>query len=82
MKKLISVLVGIVCCVGVFIGANALINFITSGMENHDLQVILRVILWICGFSITLAIGIVVGFLTGSLVDILTETQNKPKKQG
>lgn len=71
MKALISWLIGIAAFIGVFWGVSGLINLITSGIETHDLRIILKVVLWIFGFGITLGFGILAAYITGSITKII-----------
>lgn len=66
-----SIVIGLAAGIGIFILDGHLINWIVSGMENHDLKIILKVVLWMVTFTITLAISIVVGVICGSVTKIL-----------
>lgn len=41
-----------------FSGANHLIHWIASGIQNHDLHALLVIVLWIFGFSIVLSLAV------------------------
>ncbi len=71
LKLLIAVICGILAAIGVFSLDSHIIHSLTSGVENHDLKIVLRIILWIVSFGITLFISILVGWLVGGIINIL-----------
>lgn len=79
MKTIISWIAGIAIAVLCWIGAAHLIGWATNGIENHDLRLITRIVVWFIAFGLTAWVSIVLGILTGALVEDLLTPKRKPK---
>lgn len=69
MKHLIVGIVALAAFIGTFIGANALINLIISGIQDNDIRGIAKVVLWVLGVSLVLMIGIAAGAFAGAFTE-------------
>lgn len=80
MKQFISVICGLATGFGMLVLANSAIKGITSGMENHDLQVIIRILLWILGAGLIIGVTVITSFVAAGLVRALLG-ESKPFKR-
>lgn len=68
MRIIISILVGIIAAVLVFMGMGLFINLIVSGATG-DLRIILKVACWLVFGGFTIWVAIILGVLAGNAFD-------------
>lgn len=71
MKSIISFLIGLAVFIFSLGAANKFIHWITSSIQNHDLQIVVVIILWTLCFSVVVTISLLLGYIIGSIVKIL-----------
>jgi hypothetical protein len=69
MRKILSVAVGVLTFIWTLIGANWLIHWVASGIQNHDVQAIVIICLWIICFSATVGVAILISILVSWTVN-------------
>lgn len=69
LKVLIGIIIAITCFYFSFHWANEIIHWIVSGIKNHDLYIILTIVLWVISFSTVFGVTL---FITGFALTLYT----------
>lgn len=59
---------GIVTGILLFIGAAYLINFITSGIQDNDLRIIVKIVVWFFSVGLILWISALLGSIVAAFI--------------
>lgn len=68
IKAIIMILTFVATIYFSFSGVNHLIQWITSGLENHDLRLILVIILWFCSLSTVIVLSVLLATIVCSIL--------------
>lgn len=71
MKTIISFLVGAASFIAMLWGAATLINLIVLGIQNHDIRIIVKLVIWIVSFTGIVYISFLVATFIGSILKII-----------
>lgn len=68
LARIISLIVGVATALGILMLANTLIHCLASGIEGHDAEAIVVILLWLVGGATAIWLSIIAGCFVGGLV--------------
>lgn len=80
MKEIISIIIGIAIFIGGFYLSAEIIDSLTSGLVGDNLRIIMKIVLWIVGFSLITTISIILGTIIGGLVYLILPNAKKKRR--